>query len=139
MESVDFDLIGSRNFQDSEELRRYLTGRYVKLDNLNIVTEMGKFSTLHQGEFEGAQDYFTRAHRFKRVIDALGETHDQSMVQFAYKELVKYFIYGLRSENFRKTLAQSLENESVRTLEDVLEFVSKWEVIPGQSTPSGLE
>lgn len=135
LEGVESELIGNRVFNNWEELHKYLTGSFLKLGEINLATEMGKFTTLHQGDTEETQSYFDRAYQFKRRVDLIASKPEHQhfhMLEQANTELVRAFVYGLRSEQFRFTLSQDLP----KSLEEVLDRVEKWEFIPGYATPS---
>lgn len=135
LEGVESEIIGNRQFKNWEELSKFLNGNYMKLNNVNLVTEIAKFSTLKQGNTEDAQAYFDRAYQMKRRIDAILEKPEHNhapLINQAKIELIRGFVYGLHNPQFRFTLSQELPD----SLEDVLDKIEKWEKIPGCGTPS---
>lgn len=97
LEGLESELIGNRVFNNWEELHKYLTGNFLKLEEINLGIEMGKFSTLKQGDSEDTQSYFDRAYLFKRRIDLIADKPEHSqfpLLELANAELVRNFVYG---------------------------------------------
>lgn len=133
LEGVEPEAIGNREFRSWGELKGYLMGRYLRAGEFNLASEIGKFSTLKQGDTEDALSFYNRAMDYKRRIDYLAYNplhSDYPMYASAYKELVLRFILGLRSCECK----YSLHNNRPKTLEEALEVVEKWEAVTCQTS-----
>lgn len=126
LEEKEPTAIGNRDFQSYTDLRSFLTGKFVNPGGTNLIKISSKFSTLKQGVYEEATNYYDRAIAMRRKIDEIANNSGYSQIQVinaAHKELITCFIQGLRSPTTRSRLYES----KPASLEVVLEELENWD------------
>lgn len=128
LSNVDPDEFGDYLFTTWEELREHLMGKYQRMDYVDLIHEMSKYSQLKQGTSEDIQDYLRRARVHRRLIDRVRgrpEHREWAKVEVADAHLLRQFVNGLQIDEIKR----EIQRIRPTTMEEVVDKVIELEVL----------